>query len=227
MARTQLETALGVRLSPGQQPADTLKEQALPSAALEETEARALKQRPDLQAIDSQVNAEQNGVKAAKAAFGPRLDVFGSWQADNPAMFTGGNNNWMTGAGLRIDLFANEKRAQLSMQKAALSKVEAARQSAEDNVRMDVRRAYFENDAARQMLEVARASVAQADESLRITRDRYETGLVTITDLLRTEDSARGSKVNYWNSVYRYAISYAALQLASGDLTPQSPVVIQ
>jgi len=227
MARTQLETALGVRLPPGQQPADLLKEQTLPPAVLEETEARALKQRPDLQAIASQIDAQHNSVKAAKAAFGPRLDVFGSWQADNPALFTGGNNNWMTGAELHIDLFAREKHAQLAIEKATLSRVEAAHQSAEDNIRLDVRRAYFEQDAARQMLEVARDTVAQADESLRITRDRYETGLVTITDLLRTEDAARASQTNYWNSVYRYVTSYAAMELASGDLSAQSPVVNQ
>ena len=77
------------------------------------------------------------------------------------------------------------------------------------------------------MLEVARATVVQADESLRITRDRYETGLVTITDLLRTEDAARASQTNYWNSVYRYVTSYAAMELASGDLSAQSPVVNQ
>jgi outer membrane protein len=227
MARTQLETALGARLSSGQQPADLLKEQTFPSLSLDESEALAIKQRADLQAISSQLTAQQNSVKAAKAAFGPHLDVFGSWQADNPALFTGGNNNWMTGAELRIDLFAHEKRAQLSVEKATLSRTEAARQSAEDNVRLDVRRAYFEHDAARQMLEVARATVAQAEESLRITRDRYESGLVTITDLLRTEDADRASRSNYWNSVYRYVTSYAALQLASGDLSAQSPVVNQ
>lgn len=227
MARTQLETALGVRLAPGQQPAELLKEQMLPTAGLEETEAQALKRRPDLLAVDSQLNAQQNSVKAAKAAFGPRLDVFGSWQADNPSVFNGGNNNWMTGAELRIDLFSRDKNAQLAMEKATLSRIESARQAAEDNIRLDVSRAYYEHDAARQMLDVARAAVAQADESLRIMQDRYDSGLVTITDLLRTEDAARASKTNYWNSVYHYAISYAALELASGDLTAQSPVVKQ
>jgi len=227
MARAQLETALGVQLPPAQQPADTLKEQVLPAAVLADTEARALKQRPDLQAIGSQLDAQQNSVKAAKAAFGPHLDVFGSWQSDNSALFANGGNNWTTGAGLRIDLFPQAKRAQLSMEKAALTRAQAAKQAAEDNIRLDVRRAYFEYDAARQMLEVARATVAQSDESLRITHDRYDSGLVTITDLLRTEDAARASKTNYWNAVYRYAVSYAAMELASGDLTAQSPVVIQ
>jgi outer membrane protein TolC len=227
LALSRFETALGATLSPGQQPAATLKEQTISAASLEENEARALKQRPDLQAIVSQVEAQQNGVKLAKAAYGPRLDVFGSWQADNPSFFSGGNNNWLTGAELRIELFSRDREARLSAEKASLSRMEAAKKMAEDNIRLDVRKAWFDHDASRQMLDVSRASVKQAEESLRRIRDRYESGLATITDLLRAEDADRASRVGYWQSVYRYQISYAALELAAGELTSQSPVVTQ
>jgi outer membrane protein len=227
IAETQLETALGVQLTPGQQPAAALTERTLTAASLEETEARALKQRPDLQAIVSQLEAQQNGVKVAKAAYGPRLDVFGTVQADNSSLFGNGSSNWVAGAELRIDLFARDREARLSGQKAALSKVEAAKEMAEDNIRLDVRRAWLDHDASRQMLDVSRASVQQAQEALRIMRDRYETGLVTITDLLRAEDAERASRTDYWQSVYHYIVSYAAVELASGNLNSQSPVVTQ
>ena len=98
---------------------------------------------------------------------------------------------------------------------------------AEDTIRLDVRRAWLDQDASRQMLEVSRATVQQAQESLRMMRDRYESGLVTITELLRAEDADRASQTNYWDSVYRCIVSYAALELATGELNPQSPVVMQ
>lgn len=227
LALTQLETALGAPLAPGQQPAAMLKEQMIPSASLEEIEARALKQRPDLQAIDSQVDAQQNSVKAAKAAYGPRLDVFGSWQADNASFAANGSSSWVAGAELRIDLFSRDREARLSMEKATLSRAEAGKKLAENNIRFDVRRAWLDHDASGQMLEVSRASVKQAEESLRIMRDRYETGLVTITDVLRAEDADRASRTNYWQSVFHYITSYAALELATGELTTQSPVITQ
>ena len=227
LALTQFETALGVTLTPGQQPAAMLKEQTISAAPLEESEARALTHRPDLQAVAAQVGAQQNGVKAAKAAYGPRLDVFGSWQADNVSMFANGSNNWVTGAELHIDLFSRDREARLSMEKATLSRAEAAQKMAQDNIRLDVRKAWLDHDASRQMLEVSRASVQQAEDSLRMMRDRYDSGLATITDLLRAEDADRASRTSYWQSVYRYIVSYAALQLATVDLTPQSPVVTQ
>jgi len=227
LALTQFETALGVILTPGQQPAATLKEQTIAAASLEESEARALKQRPDLQAMAAQVLAQQNGVKAAKAAYGPRLDVFGGWQANNVSMFANGSTNWLTGAELHIDILSRDREARLSVEKATLSRTEAAQQMAQDNIRLEVRKAWLDHDASRQMLDVSRASVQQAEDSLRMMRDRYDSGLATITDLLRSEDADRASRTDYWQSVYRYIVSYAALQLATGDLTSQSPVVTQ
>lgn len=227
IAFTQLETAMGAKLGAGQQPAVVLNEKQIAVPSEDEAEGRAMKQRPDLQAIALQRDAQESGVKAAKAAFGPTLGVFGSWQADNSSLVSNGSSNWMTGAELKIDLFARDRQAQLAVEKASLSRAEAAKKMAEDNIRLEVRRSWLEHDASRQMLDVSRASVKQAEESLRIMRDRYETGLATITDMLRAEDADRGSRTNYWQSVYGYIVSAAALELAAGELTPQSSVVTQ
>jgi outer membrane protein TolC len=99
------------------------------------------------------------------------------------------------------------------------------KQAATDAIRLEVRRAYYDLDASRQQIEVARAAVTQATESLRISRDRYAGGLITITDLLGTEDAARRSQTDYWDAVYRLHTSYANLELATGTLTAQSAVV--
>jgi outer membrane protein len=227
VATTQFETALGAELATGQRPVALLNEPTVSAAPLEEAQSRALKQRADLQAMASQVEAQRSSVKAAKAAYGPRLDVYGSWQADSPSGSSDASGHWQAGAELRIDLFSRDREARLSAERASLSRAEATRKMAEDNIRLDVRKAWFDHDASRQMLDVSRASVQHAEESLRMVRDRYEAGLATITDLLRAEDADRTSRVNYWHSVYRYIVTYAALELASGELTPHSRVVMQ
>jgi outer membrane protein TolC len=227
VARAELETALGARLIPGQRLVEVPEERDLPPFQLEDVEALALKQRSDLSAIASQINAKRDGVKAARAAFGPRLDVFGSWQADNVNFASNGSSNWIAGVELKIDLWARDKNAKLSMERASFDQAQATQATAINNVRLDVRRSYFEQDAARQMLVVARGTVTQADEALRIVRDRYESGLITVTELLRAEDAARSAHTAYWQAVYTQAVTYAALQLATGELNAQSPVVMQ
>ena len=96
-----------------------------------------------------------------------------------------------------------------------------------DQIRLQVRKAYYDYDAARQQVEVARSAVAQADESLRINQNRYEGGLTTISDLLRVEEANQRAKVDYWEAVYRVHTSYAGVELATGTLSPSSPAVTQ
>jgi outer membrane protein TolC len=228
LARAQLNMALGAPADSVFETAEVLAERALPAMTLDEAEKNALTQRPDLKQIEAQTSAQETGVRLAKAAFGPRVNAFGSWQMDNAAFAANGSNNWIAGAELQFDLFAGgRKQAQLSREKAMLERADAMKQAATDKIRLEVRQAFYDFDAARPMLEVSRASVAQAEESLRINQNRYEGGLTTITDLLRATDAARVSRTSYWESVYRYQTSFAALELAAGSLNPQSPVVTQ
>ena len=146
---------------------------------------------------------------------------------DNPTFLAGGGgNHWLGGVEVQFDIFqGGAKRAELSRERALQEKVTAMKQVASDGVRLEVRRAYYNLDSARQEVEVARAAIAQAQDSLRIGQNRYDGGLTTITDLLSTEEATRRSQTDYWEAVYRFHTSYASLELASGTLNLQSPVV--
>jgi outer membrane protein TolC len=126
---------------------------------------------------------------------------------------------------VKFDIFQGRKTSGAVRQHALADRVGAMKQAATDVVRLEVRRAYYDVGASRQQVEVARAAISQAQESLRINQDRYDGGLTTITDLLGAEEAARRSQTDYWEAVYRFHTSYANLELASGTLNFQSPVV--
>jgi outer membrane protein len=227
LARAQLSTAMGVPTGNEFDPAEGLAERNLPPMSLEEVEKQAVEMRPDLKRIRSEEVAQQQSVSIAKSSFGPRVGAIAGWEADNPTFVAGGGgNNWVAGIEVQFDLFqGGAKRAQLSHERAMQEKVEAAKEMATDAIRLEVRRVYYDLDAAQQQLEVARVSIAQSQESLRINQNRYDSGLSTITDLLAAEEAARRSQTDYWEAVYRYHTGYANLELVSGTLNPQSPVV--
>jgi outer membrane protein len=227
LARAQLDTAMGLPVDTLFQPAEALEERSLPVPVLQEAEKQALTNRPDLKRIQSEESAQQQSVAMAKSSFGPRVNAFAGWETDNPTFLAGGGgNNWLGGMEVQFDLFqGGAKRAELSRQRALADKAGAMKQAATDGIRLEVRRAYYEMEASRQQVEVARAAIAQAQESLRINQDRYDGGLTTITDLLGAEEATRRTQTDYWEAVYRFHTSYANLELASGTLNPQSPVV--
>ncbi|MGA3092911.1 MAG: TolC family protein [Terriglobales bacterium] len=228
LARAQLSTVMGVPLGSVFKPAEALAEHTLPVPVLQEIEKQALANRPDLKRIQSEEAAQQQSVAMAKSSFGPRVNAFAGWEMDNPTFVAGGGgNNWLGGVEVQFDIFqGGAKRAELSRERALHEKMTAMKQVAGDGVRLEVRRAYYNLDAARQEIEVARAAIAQAQDSLRINQVRYDGGLTTITDLLGAEEATRRSQTDYWEAVYRFHTSYANLELASGSLNPQSPVVM-
>jgi len=228
LARSKLDVAMGVSADAIYQLADALSEQNPSAIPLPDLERRALTTRPDLKRIEAQQSAQELSVAIAKSSFGPRLNAFAGWEMNNPTFVAGGGgNNWLGGIELQIDLFqGGAKRAALSRERANAEKIAALKQAAGDAVRLEVRQAYYDQDASRQQIEVARSAITQAQESLRINQDRYDGGLLTITDLLGTEEAAQRTQADYWQAVYQFHISYANLELACGSLTLQSPVLM-
>lgn len=227
LARAELGRAMGVSNYKEIEPVEALAEQALPEKPLEEVEKQALEMRPDLKRIRSAESAQQQNIAIAKSSFGPRVNAFADWQADNPTFVSGGGgNNWVAGIEVQLDLFqGGARRAKLQHERAMQEKVAALKDAASDVVRLEVRRAYYDLDAARQQVEVAKAAIAQAQESLRITQNRYESGLSTITDLLSAEEAASRSQAEYWQTVFRFHTAHANLELSSGTLNAQSAVI--
>jgi outer membrane protein len=227
LSRAQLTTAIGISSGNEFDPSDILAERNFPATSLEEVEKQAVEMRPDLKRVRSEEAAQRQSVSIAKSSFGPRVNGFAGWEADNPTFVAGGGgNNWLAGIEVQFDLFqGGAKRAHLSHEKAMQEKVTAVKEMATDAIRLEVRRAYYDLDAARQQTDVARDGIAESQESLRINLNRYDSGLTTITELLAAEEAARRSQTDYWESIYRYHTGYANLELVSGTLNSQSPVV--
>ncbi len=229
LARAELNTALGVPMDSLFQPMETLTEPTLQVPVLQDIEKLALTNRPDLKRIQSEEAAQGQSVAIAKSSFGPRVNAFAGWEMDNPTFVAGGGgDNWLGGVEVQFDIFqGGAKRAELARARALEARVTAMKQVASDGVRLEVRRAYYNLDSARQEVGVARVAIAQAQDSLRINQDRYDGGLTTVSDLLGAEEATLHSQTDYWEAVYRFHTSYASLELASGTLNLQSPVVMQ
>ena len=226
-AGAQLDTAMGVAPDTQFQLSQALSQGPLPQAALDDLEKRALASRPDLKQIEAQQMAQERSVSIAKSAFGPRLNAFGGWETESATLSQVQGNNWVAGVELQLDLFqGGAKKAELTRARALQERMAAAHQGASDQVRLELRRAYYDFDSARQQVGVAQAAVGQAEESMRINQNRYDAGITTITDLLTIEEALRRAQTDYWEAVYRLRTSYANLELATGTLSASSAVIM-
>jgi len=227
IARSQLNHEMGAAIETDYEPSEVLTERVFPVGSPAELQKVALERRPDLAAMRLQSGMQRTGAAMAKASMGPKVNVFAGVEADNSHLVSGGGSNWMTGVELQFEVFnGGAKRARIQQANALAEASEARRDSMTSGVELEVRKAYLDLDAARQQLDVARGAVDQAKESLRISQTRYDAGLSTMTDMLSTQDASLRAETDYWQAVYRLQTSYANLELATGTLDANSPVVM-
>ncbi len=193
---------------------------------LAERQQRALSVRPDYLQADLGKQRAANGVRSARAEFLPKLEMFGSWEQDNQTFLSRGGNNWTVGASLNFNLFdGGTNRARLAQSHARRRQAEAMQARMASAVRLQVHEAFLNLQTAGERVEVSREAAAQAEESLRIIQNRYEAGLTTITDLLRAETAHTSARKNFLNAIFDYRVGFAALELATGELGPESQAV--
>jgi outer membrane protein len=92
-------------------------------------------------------------------------------------------------------------------------------------VRLQVRQAYLDLQAANSRMDVAQAAIAEAEESHRILANRYDAGLSTATDLLGSQTALTEAKSRYLAAVFDQRIATVRLARAAGTLTVASDAV--
>ena len=216
IARAQLNQLMGVPLDKP----FSLVEPPPPSAATTppatNEETAALENRAVVHRADTQVALADTARTAAKAAFLPQVYFQGMYEL-NGNTFGNRASAWMVSGQLRFNLFAGfGDAARLKAASAAESRAKAERDNALDSVRLEVRTARAEYDAALAREAVGRAAVMQARESQRIIRDRYESGLAGVTDVLRAATALLDAETLRISSIVDVMVGRAALDRAVG-----------
>lgn len=226
LAEMQLARQTGAALDESIEPAGTLHQPGTLGKTIDEWTHLALEQRPALRAAELQQTAADEERKAVKSEFGPKLALFGSTERDAMTLAGPSGSNWTGGARLDFNLFAG------GAQKARLAEASARESKAKHNVewfrsgiQMEVRKAYLDGNAAAQRATAAQDAADQAKESLRIIQNRYQTGLTTVTELLRSQTAQLDATIAYLAAVQDWQIARAQLERAAGVLTPESSLI--
>ena len=226
VASAALNDALGLPLDTPRSLTTALTPLKLPEGLLADYEKNALSQRPEARQLKLATSLAENQAATAHSSFLPQVGAHAAFEADRQRFYDRGGANWLVSIGLRWNLFNGfSDRARIEESKSALRQSQAEQERASSAIRLQVRRAYADLRAAAQRIDVAKASVAEAEESLRITQNRYETGLSNVTDLLRTETAVLEARTRHLAAIHDQRIAAAMLELAAGTLNADSEVL--
>ena len=177
--------------------------------------------RPELRAAEEMAAIHELDWLQSRRAYQPRVNLFGSldWNSDVSTDF---ENSYLVGVAAQWDLFTGFRRGARNQQ--ALRHWMAAQADAQvmrNQLQLDLRRAHLEANDAFERLGVANKSIQSAEESLRITSERYEGGAADITELLTAQVGLTATRSRAVSAYYDYLIALSNIARAKGELVPE------
>jgi outer membrane protein TolC len=178
----------------------------------------ALTRHPQLLQATIHLQLAENGRRTARAGLLPTVGLQGGWEF-NGATLGAQQSSWVIGAEVRVNVFRGfADTARMTEARHASVRAAAERERVQRRIEVDVRGALAQLAAARAREEAGRAALTQARESQRIIRDRYESGLATVTDVLRAAESALEAESRATTAEMDVILEAVALDRALGRL---------
>jgi outer membrane protein TolC len=179
----------------------------------------ARENRKDLQALDKQRQAAALGTKAAKAENLPSIAFTGGYVAADIPKFLTIYNAVNVGVGISYNLSNLWKETLHKQSKAREMQLAATNELLNDNIKLDVNREYQNTDYSKKRIAVFEKSAEQANENYRITKNKYDNGLATMTELLDADAAQISANVGVINAKADAALAYRKLLQTTGTLT--------
>ncbi len=183
-----------------------------------ELSAQALRIRPELRGLLYQARALRHEASVERAAVLPQVAFLGGFTHIQNKLLVD-PNIWSATLGVKWNVFdsgmARRKTRALTERAEAVSEI---RSDAETLISLQVHQALLDVRETRQRIVVAREVMAQADENLKVAKDRYVEGVGVNTEVLDAEALRTRSSANLANATYDLALTYLRLQRAIGTI---------
>jgi len=185
---------------------------------------KALSVRPDLQAMQSRVEASRAGVTAARGSWWPQIFLTGNYyhSRPNPRIMPTKDqfiSTWDVGLLVQFDVWNwGITLFQAEQAKATLLQNEFLFEQLKDNASFDINRYFLSFKRAQEKISVANLAVEQAEENARTTSDKFKNGLATTSDVLDADVSLLQSRTNLTGALVEYELAQARLAKAAGEL---------
>jgi outer membrane protein TolC len=196
----------------------------IPAATEEDLKERAFRDRPDLLALRTYIEASKHQLRSAIGGRMPDFLIRGSAQYSNPNLRVIPQQDrfeatWEAGAVIRWspnDTARAQGRAK--QLQAELDRAHADVIALQDLVRVEVAEGYHGMLAARSAMQSARLGLSAAREGYRVTREQLQAGVVNTTTLLQAQAELIRAQVDVVDSAIGLRVTSAQLRRAIGEM---------
>ena len=179
--------------------------------------------RPEVEILDHQVEIAHQQLKLTRSEALPQVGVMGNYsymhgvEMDHRTLFD--KPQFTAMLNVQIPLFHFGERAnKIKAAKAQLQQVKLQRENLNEQMMLELAQAANNLDEAQLECEIAKRSLAQADENRRVSLSQYEAGMESLSDLLEAQTLWQQAWQTHVESRYQLYLKYIAYQKAAGQL---------
>lgn len=186
---------------------------------LEDSTKIAQDNRQEIKIVNTQISNAEKGITIARSAFFPSVVATVGFEQIKGNDIDITWNTWKYGVGMNWNLFEgggsywNKSKAEITT-----AKIGYQLQSLKEQISLEVKNYYLSAEDASARMKVAESAINQAEEYLRIVKDRYNLQVATTTDVLDAQTMLDQARTNYLSARSDYAKSLAALNSSMGTL---------
>lgn len=185
-------------------------------ASLADLVEKAYANRPEVASQKTYIQMADEGIKAAKADKMPTVSLTGGYNWNGDKFMD--KNSWSVGIVGQFNILDGGLAANtLKEAEHQATQVQLQLAQTKQNVAYEVREAYLKLQEAKDAVDTATKSVAEAKEGLKIAEVRYKAGMGTSVERIDAQTTLTQAETDYTQAFYDYNLAKAQLEKAIGE----------
>lgn len=179
--------------------------------------------RPELKQAEYAIDSAEAALVVARSGHMPKVyaNASNNWGGNGSDWPGDDDENWSVGVTASMNVFdSGVTWSKIHAAQENLAKAKESQRQIKDNVELEVRTDYLNLREAEKRITTAQVAVASAEEDYHIAVVRYQAGVGTNIDVMDAQEALTQAKTNYYQALYNYNTSKAALNTSMGVGVP-------
>lgn len=179
--------------------------------------------RPELKQAEYAVDSAEAALVVARSGHIPKVyaNASNNWGGNGSDWPGDDDENWSVGVTASMNVFdSGVTWSKIHAAQENLAKAKESQRQIKDNVELEVRTDYLNLREAEKRITTTQVAVASAEEDYHIAVVRYQAGVGTNIDVMDAQEALTQAKTNYYQALYNYNTSKAALNTSMGVGVP-------
>lgn len=179
--------------------------------------------RPEMKQAEYAIDSAEAALVVARSGHMPKVyaNASNNWGGNGSDWPGDDDENWSVGVTASMNVFdSGVTWSKIHAAQENLAKAKESQRQIKDNVELEVRTDYLNLREAEKRITTTQVAVASAEEDYHIAVVRYQAGVGTNIDVMDAQEALTQAKTNYYQALYNYNTSKAALNTSMGVGVP-------